>query len=334
MHGAPELALITGASGFLGARLVRAALAAGLAVRASYRPGDDPRLLDALGAGVERRPCDLADPAATAELCRGCALVLHAAALVSFRPADYARQLQVNVEGTRALLEAARRAGVRRFLYTSTVNTLGIPPAGSVGDELTPFNWGPHRLGYMDSKRAAEEAVLEAAARGALDALAVLPGTMFGPGDVNLNAGSYILQASRRLLLAAPPGGTSVVHVDDVAAGHLAALRLGRSGERYVLGGENLPYRALFTLIAEELGVPPPALTLPRGLLAAAGAAFRLAESLGLPLPASPGVLAAGAAELFYSSEKARRELGYRFRPAREGIRDAIAWYRAEGVIA
>lgn len=327
-----ERLLITGASGFLGARLSRAALAAGLAVRASYRPGDDLRLLD--GLALERRPSDLLDRDATATLCEGCTLVLHAAALVSFRPADYDRQLRINVGGTRALLEGARRAGVRRFLYTSTVNTLGIPPAGTVGDEGTPFDWAPHRLGYMDSKRAAEEAVLEAAARGELDALAVLPGTMFGPGDLNVNAGSYILQASRRRLVAAPPGGTSVVHVDDVAAGHLAALRLGRRGERYILGGENLSYRELFTLITEELGLPPPRLTLPRGLLTGAAAVGRRLESLGLPLPASPGALVAGASELFYSSEKARRELGYRHRPARDGIREAIAWYRAEGVIA
>lgn len=326
-----ERLLITGASGFLGARLARAALAAGLAVRASYRPGDDTRLLD--GLALERRPCELLDKGAVAALCEGCTLVLHAAALVSFRPSDYDRQLRINVGGTRALLQGARRAGVRRFLYTSTVNTLGIPPAGTVGDETTPFDWQPHRLGYMDSKRVAEVEVLEAAARGQLDALAVLPGTMFGPGDVNVNAGSYIVQGSRRRLVAAPPGGTSVVHVDDVVAGHLAALRVGRRGERYVLGGENLTYRALFTLITEELGLPPPRLTLPRAPLLAVAAAGRRLEALGVPLPASPGALVAGASLLFYSSEKARRELGYSYRPAREAIRDAIAWYRAEGVI-
>jgi dihydroflavonol-4-reductase len=329
--GDRERALVTGASGFLGARLTRALLAGGLEVRASYRPGDDLRLL--AEQPVERRPCDLLDAEATAELCEGCALVLHAAALVSFRPADYDRQMQINVGGTRALLQGARRAGVRRFLYTSTVNTLGVPREWTEGDEHTPFDWAPHRLGYMDSKRAAEDLVLEAAARGELDALAVLPGTMFGPGDLNLNAGTYLIQGARGRLRAAPPGGTSVVHVDDVARGQLAALRLGRSGQTYVLGGENLSYRQLFTLIAEELGVAPPRLTLPKGLLAAAGTAVGWANALRLPLPVSAGTLTAGSVGLYYSSEKARRELGYSFRPAREGIRDAIAWYRSNGVL-
>jgi dihydroflavonol-4-reductase len=221
---------------------------------------------------------------------------------------------------------------VRRFVHTSTVNTLGRPPRGTIGDEGTPFDWGLLRLGYMDSKRASEEAVLEAAGDG-LDALAVLPGTMFGPGDINANAGSYVLQAARGRLLLAPPGGTSVVHVDDVARGHLLALRRGARGARYILAGENLRYRELFALIASELGVRPPLATLPASALRAVGLAARWAERAGVDLPAGEGALVAAGAELFYSSARAQRELGYEFRPAREAVRDAVRWYRAQGVL-
>ncbi|HEY3359708.1 MAG TPA: NAD-dependent epimerase/dehydratase family protein, partial [Polyangia bacterium] len=247
-------ALVTGASGLLGFHLARELHAGGAELRLTYAPGERPAHLDALP--VERAPCDLNDEAGLARLCRGVEVVFHAAALVTFVPWRYHAQWRVNVEGTRALLRAARAAGVRRFVYTSTVNTLGVPPAGTAGDEETPYDWDGYYLGYMESKHAAQALVQAAAAE--VGAVSVLPGTMFGPHDVNLNGAGYVALIARSPLVAPPPGGTSVVHVADVARGHLLALERGRVGRRYVLGGDPVSYRELFGWIATALGRPAP----------------------------------------------------------------------------
>ncbi|MDY0001047.1 MAG: NAD-dependent epimerase/dehydratase family protein [Polyangia bacterium] len=324
--------LLTGATGHLGGRLLRELTSSGYEVRASYRPGDPLTALD--GIECEHFPADLLDREALDGLSAGVDAVCHLAAWVTFQPKHYEAQLRINVEGTRLLLAAARRAGVRRFLYTATVNTLGIPrPPGSFGDEDTPFDWGPYRLGYMDSKRAAEEAVLAAGAPG-FETLSVNPGTMFGPGDVFGSAGSYILEAARGRLLFALPGGTTVAHVDDVARGHRLALEGGLPGRRYILGGEAVPYAKLFGWINQALGRPGPFFTLPAlGLLAAGRLSDGLRDRLGLPVPFSEGLAMAACAPLYYSSARAERELGYSARPAREAVEDAVAWYRFTGRI-
>lgn len=324
--------LLTGASGFLGGRLARLLCTEGHEVIGLYKPGDDIRLVRDLPMALHA--CDLLDYPLLRTLMRGVEAVFHTAALVTFAPALYRRQMRVNVLGTRFLVNAAEAAGVRRILYTSTVNTLGAPPPGRVGDEGTPFDWSGLNLGYMDSKRAAETLVLGASAPGRLTAICLLPGTFFGPGDLNINAGRYILLVERGLLVAAPPGGTSVVHVDDVARGHLLALDRGVSGSRYVLCGENLAYRALFALIAEELGRPGPRLTIPASALLAAGRlGDRISRNIGRDLPFTLGQATAISRKLYYTSALARDELGYTFRPARIAIREAVAWYREQGLL-
>lgn len=324
------LVLVTGATGHLGGRLVAELVSHGYRVRSTGRPGDPSRALGELGC--EHIPADLLDPSGLEGLVKGVDAVCHVAAWVTFQPRHYEAMWTVNVEGTVRLLEAARLAGVRRFLYTATVNTLGIPPSpGALGDEDTPFDWGPFRLGYMDSKHAAEAAVLAAGDSG-FDTLSVNPGTLFGPGDVFGNAGSYILAGARGLLLVAPPGGTTVAHVDDVARGHRLALERGRPGARYVLGGEPVPYALLYRWINQALGRPGPLVTLPASLLRSAGRLSDfLREKVGLPVPFGEGLALAACAPLYYSSARAMEELGFSARPALEAVRDAVDWYRAEG---
>lgn len=324
--------LVTGGTGMLGSRITRLLLQRGHEVRITYHPSDTTAAVDGLG-WIEHHPADLLDERAIRRAVTGVAAIFHTAALVSFQPRDYARQQLVNVEGTRLLLREAARAGVARFVYTSTVNTLGIPaPAGAVGDEETPFDWQRHRLGYMDSKRAAEQLVLEAAAR--MDTVCALPGTFFGPGDVNLNAGTYVVAVSRLPgLWFALPGGTTVAHVDDVAQGHLLAWERGRRGERYVLGGEPASYAELSACIAEALGQGHKrGVVMPAALLRRVGrAASWLHERAGLPAPLTEGLVEAGCARLYYSSARAVRELGWSFRPWREAVRDSVAWLRETG---
>jgi dihydroflavonol-4-reductase len=326
--------LVTGATGFVGGRLTALLCRAGHAVRATGHPRDPTDALD--GLPCDYHGADLLDADALATLAEGMEAVFHVAALVTFQPRLYDLQRRVNVEGTANVLAACRRAGVRRLVYTSTVDTLGIPPPRTLGDEDTPFDWAPHRLGYMDSKRAAEDLVLAAAAAAAADglhAVCVLPGTMFGPGDRFFSAGTYVREAARGRLVLAPPGGTTVAHVDDVAEGHRLALERGALGGRYILGGDHLSYATLFRVINEAVGRPGPLGVIPAWLLHAGGRVADHLRRLGLPLDASAGLAAAGCAPLYYSSARARRELGYRPRPAIEGIHEAVAWYRAQGVI-
>lgn len=322
--------LVTGATGFVGGRLTRLLCLAGFDVRASGHPSDPTVDLDRLGC--EQRPVDLLDAEGVSRLCEGAEAVFHVAALVTFQPRLYRRQWQVNVHGTRNVIAACRAHGVRRLVYTSTINTLGIPPRATVGDEDTPYNWQPYGLGYMDSKRAAEALVVEAAATG-LDAVCVLPSTMFGPGDWFFSAGTYVREAARGRLLLAPPGGTTVAHVDDVAAGHLAALERGRSGSRYVLGGDHLSYETLYRIINEAVGRPGPFGVIPARLLRWGGRLADGVRRLGVPIEASEGLAVAGCAALYYDSGRARRELGYSPRPAIAGIHEAVAWYQGENLI-
>jgi dihydroflavonol-4-reductase len=303
----------------LGSRICRLLAEQGARVRATYRPGDATVALE--GVVVEHRPADLLDEEALARAMEGAEVVFHAAALVSFNPRLYSLQMRVNAGGTDAVLRAAVRAGVRRLIHTSTVNTLGVPKGPGPGDESTAFDWGSLRLGYMDSKKAAEDRVLAAAGAG-LDAVCVLPGTLFGPGDVNFNAGTYVRAVATGWALIAPPGGTTAAHVDDVAGGHLLALERGRRAERYVLGGDPISYRDLFAEIARALGRRPPVATAPAIVLRATA---RLAPFAG--------VLAAASAKLYYSSAKAQRELGWTWRPVREAVEDAVAWYRERGIV-
>lgn len=317
--------LVTGATGFLGSRIVKMLCAEGRRVRATGRPGDPRGEL-----ACEYLPCDLLDERTTQKALEGVSSIFHVAALVTFRPDLYDKQLRVNVEGTRILLRACEKAGVRRLVYTSTVNTLGIPPRGEIGNEDTAFNWEPYRLGYMDSKRAAEKLVLDSG----LDVVCVLPATMFGPGDVFFNAGSYIRASSRGRAVLAPPGGTTVAHVDDVARGHWLAHQHGQPGQRYILGGEPLSYMDILTMIAGELGRRPPLGTFPAFLLRCVGRqSDRLRKHLRIPIPMSEGLAVAASSRLYYSHKKAERELGYQARPAREAIRDAVNWYRERNLL-
>jgi dihydroflavonol-4-reductase len=334
--------LVTGATGFVGGRLTTLLCRAGMDVRASGHPSDPTDDLDRLGCEV--RLVDLLDGDAVARLAEGVEAVFHVAAMVTFVPRLVGRQWRVNVDGTRNVIAACRRAGVRRLVYTSTVNTLGIPAPGTVGDEDTPFDWDRWHLGYMNSKRAAEGLVLHAAGMG-LDAVCVLPGTMFGAGDRFFSAGTYIREAARGRLVLAPPGGTTVAHVDDVVQGHLLALERGQRGERYVLGGDHLSYATLFRVINEALGRPGPFGVIPAPMLRWSGRAVdqlrRLGKGLGMGMRLGPvadmefseGVAVAGCAPLYYDSDRARRALGYRPRPAVEGVVDAVDWYRRRGLI-
>ncbi|MBX6322804.1 MAG: NAD-dependent epimerase/dehydratase family protein [Rhodospirillaceae bacterium] len=324
--------LVTGATGFVGSAVARALKAAGHRVRVLARPRSDRSNLE--GLGVEVAEGDLLDPASFAPALRGCTLLFHVAADYRLWVPDPRPMYQANVEGTRRLLEAAGAAGLQRIVYTSSVATLGHTADGSPADEDTPVSLSDMIGHYKRSKFLAEQAVRELAGRG-LPVVIVNPSTPVGPGDLRPTpTGRMVLEAAQGRTPAYVDTGLNIVHVDDVAQGHLLALERGRMGERYVLGGQNMALKDIFAAIAALTGRPAPRLRVPLGVvLPVAYAAEAWARVSGRePFVTVDGVRLA-ARKMYFSSARAERELGYRARPAVEALRDAVAWFRARGFL-
>ena len=325
-------ALVTGASGFVGAAVARALEAAGWEVRCLIRATSDRRNLQALSAEIVLG--DLTDARSLARALAGCETVFHVAADYRLWARDPNELYRTNVEGTRNLLEEARRARIERVVYTSSVATLGIPRDGTPGDEATPVRLTDMIGHYKRSKVLAEELVREWA-RGAGEVVIVNPSTPIGPGDVKPTpTGRIIMDAARGRMPAYVDTGLNVVHVDDVASGHLLAFERGRAGERYVLGGEDLTLREILTEVARLTGRRPPRVRLPHGLvLPIAYAAEGLASLTGRATQITVDGVRMARKRMFFSSAKAERELGYRHRPARHALADAVQWFGREGYL-
>jgi dihydroflavonol-4-reductase len=328
-------ALVTGATGFVGSAVARRLLQAGEAVRVLVRPTSDRRNLAELAGEVEVAVGDLGDLASLERALRGCRALYHVAAdyrLWTRRPEElYA----TNVDGTRALLRAAAAAGVARIVYTSSVAALGVPGDGRPGDEDTPVSLAGLIGHYKRSKFLAEEEVRRLVREEGLPAVIVNPSAPIGPRDVKPTpTGRIVVEAARGRIPAVVDTGLNVVHVDDVAAGHLLAFERGRVGERYVLGGDNVELGELIGRIAKLAGRRPPLLRLPHGVaLPIAYAAEAVARLTGRePLATVDGVRMARK-RMFFTSARAERELGYRARPAEAALRDAVAWFRANGYL-
>jgi dihydroflavonol-4-reductase len=327
--------LVTGATGFVGSAVTRALLARGEAVRVLIRAGSSRRNLD--GLAVEMVAGDLEQPATLRRASAGCQALYHVAAdyrLWAPRPGPMYR---INVDGTRALLRAAAEAGVERIVYTSTVATLGLDPAGGLADETTPARIDDMIGHYKRSKFLAEQAVRELIDREGAPVVIVNPSAPIGPRDGRPTpTGRVVLEAAKGRIPAFVDTGLNVAHVDDVAAGHLLAHERGSLGERYILGGQNLTLGELLTLIARLVGRRPPTIRLSTRLVLPLAYLSELAARIGgrgEPLLTLDGLRMARK-RMHFSSAKAERELGYRSRPAMDALRDALAWYRSHGYLA
>ncbi|MBI1776121.1 MAG: NAD-dependent epimerase/dehydratase family protein [Proteobacteria bacterium] len=325
--------LVTGASGFVGAAVIRALIAEGRNVRVLLRPGRDRRNI--AGLPLEAVEGALEDHGSLRRAVAGCAALFHVAADYRLWVPDPQAMYRANVEGTRALMQAALEAGVERVVYTSSVATLGLDPAGRPADETTPVELADMIGPYKRSKYLAEEAVRALVQEQGLSCVIVNPSTPVGPRDARPTpTGRVLLEAAKGRMPAYVDTGLNLVHVDDVAQGHLLAFARGRVGERYVLGGDNLTLAEMLGEIARLTGGRPPFLRLPRPtLFPIAVVAEAWARISGREPFVTLDGLRMAKKRMFFSSAKAVDELGYAPRPARQGLADAIAWFREAGYL-
>ena len=335
------LALVTGATGFVGANLACALAERGDRVRALVRRSASR--LDALeGVPVEYAAGDILDSDSLLEAMRGCQVVFHVAAVSQYWRSGAEAVYRVNVEGTRNVLHAALKCGVQRLVHTSSVAALGYSPPNAPADETQTFPDHLRWFVYGHSKHLSELEVHEAIGRG-LPAVIVNPCVVLGPRDVNFVSGSLIRASVRGQLRVVPPGGSNLVHVADVVAGHIAAAERGRVGERYILGGENLSHKAAARMLSQVTGGPPPLLTLPAWSLPALARLVDAVNRLNRPLaktgdfrkpPLVTGQqIRLGACTFYVRNDKAVRELGLPRTPLRQAAAEACAWYREHGLL-
>ena len=336
MSGGSDIVLVTGVSGFVGSAVARALAARGATVRGLVRStSPSANLADFPGALVEG---DARDPASMARAMVGVRHLYHVAADYRIWAPDTEEIVRNNLAGAQTVMVAARDAGVKRVVYTSSVATLKPPEngkqSGGAADENRAATPEQAVGAYKRSKVVAERLVEAMVAEG-LPAVIVNPSTPIGPHDVKPTpTGRIIVEAARGKMPAFVDSGLNLVHVDDVAQGHLLAMERGRIGERYILGGEDVTLGAMLAEIAAQVGRRPPTIAIPRKLLfPLAHANEALARITGKEPFLTVDSLRMAAHHMFYTSAKAQAELGYRARPWQQAVADALVWFGAQGML-
>ncbi len=306
--------LVTGASGFVGEWLTRALL----------NESHD----------VHSQRIDILEPLALERALHGVEIVFHLAGFVGYKKSDRARMEEVNVTGTANVLHACKSAKVRRLIYFSSVAAVGASFDGkSPLNENSPYNLAHLNLGYFETKRKAEKLVAEASRRGDVDAVILNPSNIYGPGDAKKGSRSTQLKVARGEFPFYTSGGVSLVHVADVVKAAIRAIEDGRAGERYILSGENWTIKKLFSEIADTAGIKAPAIYLPNFAIHMLAFTAATLERVGKKGPVSSESAQASILFHWFDHAKATRELDFHPRPAREAVRDSVAWMRAQGLL-
>jgi dihydroflavonol-4-reductase len=323
-------ALVTGASGCVGSALAIRLQNRGVRVKTLVRSGSDTRVLE--GIPVEEYTGDICDTGLLRKAMEGCDAVFHTAALVTFARKARKEQHRVNVLGTRAVVTGCLEAGVRSLIHTSSVTAIGIPPPGTPADETMAADRS-HAGGYKLSKILAEDEVLDGVRRG-LHAVIVNPSVIIGERDTRFHAGQLIRNIKRGRIPFYVRGGMNIVYVGDVAEGMIAATEQGRSGERYILAGENMTHEEIFRRTAALIGGRPPLAPFPLPLLSGIG---RLVESvssmIGVEPPLTRDLAAIAGCYHWFTSAKAETELAFKATPFDRTILAAYEWYRHNGYL-
>ncbi len=324
-------ALVTGGTGFVGSHIVRALGEAGHTAHVLHRTSSK---LDALaGLQYESALGDILDEAALEAACQSCDWVFHVAAVADYWRADHSKMMEANVEGTRRVLKAARSAGVKRVVFTSSAAAVGLRNDRQPSDENVAFNLSPDQFPYGYSKVLAEQVVQEAV-RSGQEVVTVNPVVVMGPGDLNMISGSYIVQIKQLgRLVPVPPGGIAVIDVRDVARMHLAAAQHGRPGERYILNAANYTQREWMGMIADVVGVGHPFLPVPGFVLPFAANIIDWLRRRSINTPIDGDQTRLGARNIQFDGSKAWNELCNPQVDMMTSLRDTYRWYREHGFI-
>jgi dihydroflavonol-4-reductase len=327
------LAFVTGSSGFLGSHVARALADQGAELRLLVRPTSNLKNLQGLKA--ETAVGDLRDPASLEKAMAGCDTVFHVAADYRLWVRDPEEMYRSNVEGTRAILEAARTNGARRVVYTSSVATIGFNKNGQPADEDSPVSLADMIGPYKRSKFMAEQLALEAG-RSGMQVVTVNPTTPIGEQDVKPTpTGRIVVDFMKRKFPAYVETGLNLVDVKVCAQGHVAALEKGRSGQRYILGGEDLTLKQILDALGKITGLPSPTIKLPYFFAYATGIVDEAITGrlLNREPRATVDTVRMGKKKMFASSAKAERELGWKIVPVEAAMRRAVEWFRANGYV-
>jgi len=324
-------ALVTGGTGFVGSHIARALNDTGHSVRVLHRASSK---LDALeGVEYESALGDVLETDALSEACAECDWVFHVAAVADYWRADVKHMYEVNVEGTRRVLEAARKAKVQRVIFTSSAAAVGPRTDGRPANEDDPFALPPKHFPYGHSKWQAEEVVRDAVMAGQ-DVVIMNPVVIMGPGDLNMISGSFIVQVKRFGPLAAmSSGGVMVTDVRDVARWHVLAAEKGQSGHRYILGTQNYPYSQWLRMIADVVGAKPPRLFAPDSVLPTVANLIDALRKIGIKTPIDANQARLGARKIYFDCNKAWNELGRPNFDMLQSLNDTYDWYVAHGYL-
>lgn len=324
--------LVTGASGFLGARLVEKLSAIGHDVRTYGRGATVPERLAPLG--IDHVQGDICDTASFERALSGCSIVYHLAGLVSYRRTDYQELYKTNVEGARSVMSACAKASIERVVHMSSIAGMGIPPAGSIADESIEYNLKGHGLYYCDTKYEGEMEVMKFAEKG-LPVMVLSPGITFGEGDTHPHHHTIFRSMQGGWLLGYPTGGVMFSDLEDVVQTCVNALTAGRVGERYVVGSANVSFQDAACMLAEVLHGRKPFFAFPGPLAEAAGIACEAVFPLIGRRPALTWQVAwLSQRKIFFSSDKAVKELGHKQTPFLETIRRTAPYYLSNSAAA
>ncbi|HLZ79034.1 MAG TPA: hopanoid-associated sugar epimerase [Sphingomonas sp.] len=327
-----ETILVTGVSGFVGAGVARAFAAEGWRVRGLARPSSPATNLEGFPGEIVRG--DMLDRASIEHALEGCTALAHVAADYRLWAPDPEEIVRHNREGTRAVMEAALAAGVNRIVYTSSVATIAPLDGGAAGEDR-PLTEATAIGAYKRSKVVAERLVEQMVAEQGLPAVIVNPSTPIGPRDVKPTpTGRILVEAATGKIPAFVDTGLNLVHVDDVAHGHVLALTKGTPGRRYILGGEDVSLQAMLAEVARLVGRKPPTIRLPRTpLMPLAVVSEAWGRLTGREPMLTRDALRMAKYRMFFSSDRAKAELGYQARPWQAAVADALGWFREAGMI-
>jgi dihydroflavonol-4-reductase len=323
-------ALVTGSTGFLGSHIVELLNQRGVEVLGLRRSSSPEDAIE--GLKLTTVVGDVSEPASLEKAMQGVDWVFHVAGISDHYNTPPETIYRVNVDGACNVFEAAKNAGVKRLIFTSSSSAVGMPrPDKPILDETDHFNLKPHEFPYGHSKQLGEDALAEYVAQG-LDAVTVLPAPIMGPRDLKFISGKIITEALKGFP-ALPPTGLNIIDVRDCAAGHIAAAERGRCGERYLLSGHNLTFRELAETLRDVLGTKVPGINIPRWVFPSLAEVVGVVRRIGIRLPFYREVVLFAGMLIYYDNSKAVRELGLNVRPLGETVRDTYLWYAEHGYL-